>query len=621
MLSRGGVQRPAEDARGAARPRGVRAGHHRPAEGAAHHPQPHPALRVPPAARRRARGAWSTTWSADAGLERRPRAPRPTCCAPAAGSARDTLSALDQVVAAGRRRPTTVDAVDELVEALCEHDTGRGPGRRRGRPSRRGRDPGCWASRCSARLRDVFLAVGGRRPRAASPRPTGRGSPTRPRRLGAPGATRALEVLGEAFVGHRQDAPTPASRSRSPSSASPGPTPTPRRPRWPSASSRLEQGASRQPRRRRRRPGRLPPAPPRRAAPAMRRPRAPAPATPTADRGTGRPTPTPSTDDDPPHRPPAPAAGRPGRRRPPGACASAPVARRGAAPARPTAAEAPRPSARSAAPAPTGPRPRRRAAPARPGLGSPHAAAGSDRRRGTGAGARRRPPPHRRPPSGARRHRARRRAPCRPAQPRRDHRRLGRPRARGAAPEGQGPLRRRPLGRTSATAPPCSGCPNQSRPAALRGAAGPTSRPRLAAALRPARPACGSWSTTAPPTRRPPPPLGRPARPRRRRRRTRTPSTPTELDRRPRGRPTSGLDRSPTPSRCRDRSTDDDDLTPDQHRCPSAHRRPPCPTSSTWTPCSARPWRCSSQLMEAQAEAAAGRGRRPGRRRVRSRSP
>jgi hypothetical protein len=42
-------QRPAQDPRGAARPRGLRAGHHRPAEGAAHHPQPDPAFRVPAA--------------------------------------------------------------------------------------------------------------------------------------------------------------------------------------------------------------------------------------------------------------------------------------------------------------------------------------------------------------------------------------------------------------------------------------------------------------------------------------------------------------------------------------------------------------------------------------------
>ncbi|MGZ4727964.1 MAG: DNA polymerase III subunit gamma/tau, partial [Acidimicrobiales bacterium] len=41
-----------------------------------------------------------------------------------AGSARDMESALDRVIAAGGV-PDSVDAVDELVEALCEHDTGR----------------------------------------------------------------------------------------------------------------------------------------------------------------------------------------------------------------------------------------------------------------------------------------------------------------------------------------------------------------------------------------------------------------------------------------------------------------------------------------------------------------
>ena len=45
--------RAAQDPGGAARPRGVRAGHHRPPQGAGHHSQPHPALRVPPAHGRR----------------------------------------------------------------------------------------------------------------------------------------------------------------------------------------------------------------------------------------------------------------------------------------------------------------------------------------------------------------------------------------------------------------------------------------------------------------------------------------------------------------------------------------------------------------------------------------
>ena len=47
----------AEDARGASRPRRVRARHHRPAEGLRHDPQPHAAPAVPPPGPRRARRA------------------------------------------------------------------------------------------------------------------------------------------------------------------------------------------------------------------------------------------------------------------------------------------------------------------------------------------------------------------------------------------------------------------------------------------------------------------------------------------------------------------------------------------------------------------------------------
>ncbi len=42
-----GLERAVEDARGTAGPRGLRAGHHRSPEGGAHHPEPHPALRIP----------------------------------------------------------------------------------------------------------------------------------------------------------------------------------------------------------------------------------------------------------------------------------------------------------------------------------------------------------------------------------------------------------------------------------------------------------------------------------------------------------------------------------------------------------------------------------------------
>ncbi len=80
--------------------RRVRAGHHRPAEGQRHDPQPHPALRVPPAAGRRARGPTSADVVADAGLDVGADAVEDVV-RQGAGSARDTLSALDQVVAAG----------------------------------------------------------------------------------------------------------------------------------------------------------------------------------------------------------------------------------------------------------------------------------------------------------------------------------------------------------------------------------------------------------------------------------------------------------------------------------------------------------------------------------------
>ncbi len=115
-----------------------------------------------------------------------------------AGSARDTLSALDRVVAAGGI-PDSEDAVDELVEALCERDTGRALIVVEGALSR-GRNPRVLGEALIARLRDVFLAsVGADLSRLTD---TDRARATEQgRRLGAAGATRALEALGEAFVG------------------------------------------------------------------------------------------------------------------------------------------------------------------------------------------------------------------------------------------------------------------------------------------------------------------------------------------------------------------------------------------------------------------------------------
>jgi DNA polymerase-3 subunit gamma/tau len=121
------------------------------------------------------------------------------------GSARDMESALDQVAAAGGL-PETTEALDDLVEALCERDTGRAL-LAVDRAIRDGRGPRVLGEVLIGRLRDVFLAaVGDDLGRLAD------GERARVRaqaeRLGPAGATRALEVLGEAFVGI-QDAPDP----------------------------------------------------------------------------------------------------------------------------------------------------------------------------------------------------------------------------------------------------------------------------------------------------------------------------------------------------------------------------------------------------------------------------
>jgi DNA polymerase-3 subunit gamma/tau len=120
-----------------------------------------------------------------------------------AGSARDMESALDQVVAAGGI-PDDSDALDELVEALCERDTGRAMLAVEAAIAG-GRAPRMLGEMLIGRLRDVFLASMksdlARLPDRDRQRVTEQAG-----RLGPAGATRALEVLGEAFVGI-QDAP------------------------------------------------------------------------------------------------------------------------------------------------------------------------------------------------------------------------------------------------------------------------------------------------------------------------------------------------------------------------------------------------------------------------------
>ncbi len=122
-----------------------------------------------------------------------------------AGSARDMLSALDQVVAAGGVTDDS-DALDELVEALCDRDTGRALVAV-DQATASGRGPRVLGEQLIGRLRDVFLASVG-----ADLSRLGEGDQQRvadqAKRLTAAGATRALELLGEAFVGI-QDAPDP----------------------------------------------------------------------------------------------------------------------------------------------------------------------------------------------------------------------------------------------------------------------------------------------------------------------------------------------------------------------------------------------------------------------------
>lgn len=122
-----------------------------------------------------------------------------------AGSARDMESALELVAAAGGI-PDDGDTLDELVEALCERDTGRALLAVEKAISA-GRSPRVVGEQLIGRLRDVFLAAVGADLSRLDDRARAR-VVDQAGRLTAPGATRALEVIGEAFVGI-QDAPDP----------------------------------------------------------------------------------------------------------------------------------------------------------------------------------------------------------------------------------------------------------------------------------------------------------------------------------------------------------------------------------------------------------------------------
>jgi DNA polymerase-3 subunit gamma/tau len=122
-----------------------------------------------------------------------------------AGSARDVLSALDQVVAAGGI-VEEAEPLDEVAEALIDADTARALAAV-ARAVQAGRDPRTLTEHLVAHLRDGFLSLMNpdlvRLPdRAAAV------VADQAKRLGAASAVRAMEVLGETLVDIRH-APDP----------------------------------------------------------------------------------------------------------------------------------------------------------------------------------------------------------------------------------------------------------------------------------------------------------------------------------------------------------------------------------------------------------------------------
>jgi DNA polymerase III subunit gamma/tau len=121
------------------------------------------------------------------------------------GSARDTLSALDQIIAGGSVADDDAP-VDEIVEALCERDTGRALAGV-ALAANGGRDIRGLAEALLASLRDALLAVLApdvvSLPDDALARVSDQG-----RRLGPPAITRALDAVGQALLDMRE-APDP----------------------------------------------------------------------------------------------------------------------------------------------------------------------------------------------------------------------------------------------------------------------------------------------------------------------------------------------------------------------------------------------------------------------------
>jgi DNA polymerase-3 subunit gamma/tau len=118
-----------------------------------------------------------------------------------AGSARDALSMLDQVAAAGTV-DDEVSVIDELMDALCERDTGRALAAV-AEATATGRDPRRLAEELLAQLRNAFLATMARS-LVALPDDAVAQAEDQGRRLGPAGMTRAMEAVGDALTEMRE---------------------------------------------------------------------------------------------------------------------------------------------------------------------------------------------------------------------------------------------------------------------------------------------------------------------------------------------------------------------------------------------------------------------------------
>lgn len=119
------------------------------------------------------------------------------------GSARDALSALDQVAAAGIVDDET-EIIDEIVESLADKDTGRAM-RAVAEGCNAGRDPQRMAVDLLEHLRNGFLAMMSKSLVPLSDAAIERVE-AQARRLGAPALVRAMEAIGDALQQMR-DAP------------------------------------------------------------------------------------------------------------------------------------------------------------------------------------------------------------------------------------------------------------------------------------------------------------------------------------------------------------------------------------------------------------------------------